>query len=120
MGSTQRETKLVLLEDGARLSCLVQKEIVRVKHLVAKELENCPVQSIAAGFCNHADVGTTIAPIACIVESCLDFELLYAIGVRNRNAATPCSTALHIAHAYSVDLEVVVIGTRSVHVNPIV
>src|SRR4029077_10828161 len=93
---------------------------VRIKYLVAEKLENRPVESIAAGFCNHADVGTTIAPIACIIESCLDFELLDAVGVGNRNTATPCCTALHIAYTYSIQLEVIVIGTRSVHVNPIV
>ena len=63
----KRKTKLVLLEDGARLAGSVQKEIVGVKNLISQELENRPMEGIAARFCNQADIGAAITPVASIV-----------------------------------------------------
>lgn len=87
--SSQREPKLVFLEDRAPLVCSVQKEIISVEILIAEELENRPVEIVAARSGNQSDVGTAIAPICCIVESCLDLELPYAVRVGNRKSATP-------------------------------
>ena len=48
--SSQREPKLVLLEDRAPLACSVQKEIIRVEKLVAEELENRPMEERCCPF----------------------------------------------------------------------
>ena len=78
------------------------------------------MEIIAAGFCNHADAGTAVTAEGCIVEPCLYLELLDAIGVGNRDSATGRGTTLDIAHANSVHQEIIVVGTRSVHVNAII
>ena len=99
---------------------LVQEEIVGVQDLVAQELKNRSMEGVAARFCNHADVGATITTIGCVVQPCLDLEFLNAVGARDWNSAAPCRTALHIAHANAVQLEVIVIGARSMDEYPIV
>src|SRR5437879_9649286 len=118
--SSQREPKLILLEGGAMLACSVQKKIISVENLSAEEFENRPMKIVAARFCNQRNIGATIAPVSCVVEACLDLELLNAVRIGNRNSATASSTALYVAYANSVQLEVIVIGTCSVNVNPII
>src|SRR5277367_120261 len=78
------------------------------------------MKTLAACFCNQTDIGASVAPICRVVESCLDLELLYGVGVGNRNPATARGTALYVTYTNSVQLEIVVIGARPVHINPIV
>ena len=111
---------MVLLEDGARLAGQVQKKIIGVKHFVTEELKSRRVEAVAARFCNQADVGAAVASIACIVKASLNLELLNAVRVWNWNSATPGRTALHVIHANSVQLKVVVIGACPVDINSVV
>lgn len=78
------------------------------------------MESVAARLCDQAEVGAAIAPVGRIIESCLNLEFLYAIGIWNRNSAASGSAALHIAHANPVHLEIIVIGACSMDVKPII
>ena len=78
------------------------------------------MEIVAAHFCDQAYVGTRIAPITCIVEPGLHFELLYAVGVRYRNSSTPRRASLYITNTYPIYLKVIVVGASSVHEDPII
>jgi hypothetical protein len=56
--SSQRESKLVLLEDRAPLVCSVQKEIISVEKLIAEKLENRPMEGVLPVFV----IRLTLAP----------------------------------------------------------
>src|SRR5215475_10198965 len=102
------------------MSCPVEKKIVRVKNIVAQKLEDASVESVASRLCNHTDVCAAITSIGSVVESCLNLELLNAVGIRNGNPPAPAGTTLYIADTDPIELEVVVIRARTMNENPIV
>src|SRR5215813_9513908 len=102
------------------MSCPVEKKIVRVKNIVAQKLEDASAESVASGLCNHADVRAAITSIGSVVESCLNLELLNAVGIRNGNTTAPAGTTLYITNTDPVELEVVVIGAPNPQENPLI
>src|SRR5215467_10360409 len=114
------KAKLVLFEVRPWLAGLVQKEIIRIEGIVAQEFKNRRMIVVRAPLCDHADIGPSTASECCIVKSGLDLKFLQGVGIGNRNSSTDRTRTLHIADTDAVQLPVVVIGSRSVHINPVV
>ena len=65
--TAEGKSELVLFEDRARLTRLVQEEIIGVENLVAQELKEGSVKRVTSGFCNQTDASATVATKSCVV-----------------------------------------------------
>ena len=78
------------------------------------------MEIVSARSGDQAHVSASVTAIPSVIRTCLNLELLDTVGTWDRNAATACCTALHVAYAYSIQQKIIVIGARSVNVHPIV
>ena len=99
---------------------MVSKEIVGIQNIIAKELENGAMKEIGSSLSDDANVGACITSVRSIVERRLHLKLLKAVRVWNRNPTASGPAALHITHANSVQLPVVVIGACAVDEHSVV
>src|SRR5260370_37167564 len=83
MDTADRSAKLVLLHPRTLLAADLQEGIVRVQHVVAKELPHRAVAAVPSGLRNHIGVRTSVTPESGVVVRRVDLELLQRIGVRN-------------------------------------
>src|SRR5260221_10132044 len=67
-GSAQTAPEDILLDDRPWLALAVQKELVRVEHVVAEELIDIAVKFAGAGLQNRVDVAAAISSLARVVE----------------------------------------------------
>ena len=118
--TSKGKSELVLLQGRARPAHPFQEEIVGIQDIIAEELENRTVIGVRSRLGDDANIGTAIASVSGIVQSCLYFKLLKGIGIGHRNTATPLPAALHIAHTYAVQFPIVVIGPCPVYKNSVV
>jgi hypothetical protein len=74
------------LEDKPLLAVHLQKGVVRVEYVIAKELPHRAMDGIGAGLRDDVHVGTGIAAEASIVVRCLNFEFLQRVRIWNGDA----------------------------------
>jgi hypothetical protein len=75
---------------------------------------------VGAGLRNHANVGPTSAAECCIVKSSLDLELFESVRIRGGNPTARRRRTQYVTYTDPVQLPVVVVGSRSMHENPVI
>jgi hypothetical protein len=73
-----------------------------------------------AFFGDHTDNTPCCAAEGSIVKIRLHFELLDGVGVKSGNATACRTRAQHVADTHAIEFPIVVVGARSVHVNPVI
>ena len=78
------ETKLVLLENRPCLGAPIQKEIVGVESLVAKEFPDASVILVGSALAHDVYVSSRIPSVTSVIQGSLNLELRNGVGSRDR------------------------------------